>query len=771
MASIKLFGNNVCLENEFWSVQVEPDFGGRASSIIYKPKKLEIVNTWEDRNVHGEKIKFAGAFGGHVTGSYLDEQINEPYRVEISNSSQLKMSWLNTHSSFDGLAEERDIRLNNKSITVKIRITNRATEPRIIMYRLQDFVGIGKGVGVEKVGIVPGKKNTVFPLNPQTESDMVFSLPQQNGMVFCDYAHDFGLLITGKDLVNALYLWNGRNSNTVEFFMPQKTLQPGESWTAEFNYQAFQISNSDDLPLGWRSLVKQENALASMKFADKEKSMPLPYRSICTTLTDPSALLLYPVPVSDASLGNFYPSSTRASLKSLELFGTPGERIDFALAIKAGEKQINSAWTLSAFSGDQNTLESKAWQLRYVSNGGYFLVKDQQLAKNANDELCRYNNKLNDTSSWTDLSLLSSEVTWVKLSYKLPVNAAPGNYCGSIEVAGQKVKIDLQVLPFQLNRDSAKTFGSFFRVFMSNSNPDLSMSREQFLDALYFADENWNNGIIIYVSDSEELRWSLDQISKMGWKNAVICPINTKMSAQEIKDLEKKYSYCFLTWGVDEPASYRSLVNAKKRLDVIQKGKYSNPIFTPSTFMGMIFADMHPEYIPVFNTNGMMTVLMNKSREYAQKKRNLFWYSCPTGVLSEKQQIRERLLHGLYLWKAPTSGIFDWGEDVAAKTKELGGYCGFTGKKLVSTIRRDNSYEGYKDYLYLKTLEDVLSKNDESQQANDARRFLADLSKILDDDYFSMTASFDHSSLDLIRRQAAELTAAIKKVKNSREKN
>ena len=115
----------------------------------------------------------------------------------------------------------------------------------------------------------------------------------------------------------------------------------------------------------------------------------------------------------------------------------------------------------------------------------------------------------------------------------------------------------------------------------------------------------------------------------------------------------------------------------------------------------------------------------------------------------------------MYLWKMPVAGIFDWGEDVHTKNLAHGGYCGFAGKKFISTIRRDNSYEGYKDYLYLKTLQDTVAANPDAPAAAEARKFLNELSNLLDDNYYNAVVRVDDVYLNSIRERAALLTAAV----------
>lgn len=553
--------------------------------------------------------------------------------------------------------------------------------------------------------------------------------------------------------------------STVEFFMEQAYLEPGGVWETEFTYRSFDQKTVAALPAAWKKRLSSE-FIASKSMMTSRETSALPYHAVCKLDLDPSQLQIFPVAPASQAVGKGYPVRHRTSVESMRLFGTPGERVDFVFALRAGNKKIASPWKLNPFTAAEWSLFGKdelsglKWDLRYLTDGGYFLVHDQKLVGKSS-ELAVIDNKLTDPDVWSDLTLAPSEMVWVKLSCTIPENAKAGNYESTLEVAGKKVKIALNVLPYRLNRDDAKAFGSFFRAYMTSSVPQRRMSKAEFLASLRFASENWNNSIVIYTSRRDELLWSIDQMYKLGWRNSVICPIYRVLSPKMIKELEAKYGYKFLTWGVDEPADYKALGRADTRLKQIRKGGYKNPTFTPSTFMGALYADIRPEYVPIFNTNGMMTILMDRTRKYAKAKRQVFWYSCPTGFLTVNEQLKERLLHGIYLWKMPVDGIFDWGEDVHVRGLSSGGYCGFAGKKFLSTIRRDNNYEGYKDYLYLKQLSDVVKANPSAPAAAEARKFMKDLAAHLDDNYYTAVVRVDDSFLDSIREKAADLTVKI----------
>ena len=767
--AVSLTAGSVQLSNEYWDVKVDPDNGMKGTSIVCKSTGKEQVNTWFlQKRRHGD-VMFGGAWGGHMAGSYSDEQGVTPYKIIRKSKTQVVGVWENNYPGFTGLKEERTITLRGAEISVKLKISNSSKEKRTIIYRMQDFLGSRKD-GKNYLALVPGSVPEIFPFYDMELRERVFMEPAENGIAIFDTSEKFGVLVRSTGKVNGIFTWCSRSDNcsTLEFFHEQAYIAPGGVWEAEFTYRYFDPSKLSGLPELWAKKLKPENVQAVMAQQVKGTS-PLPYHSVCKLNLNADQLQIYPMSPADRATGKGYPSVHRMSLESMKLFGTPGERVDFVFALKAGKKKINSAWELGEFSKDggwslfgdsKEVLKGAKWDLRYLTDEGYFLVHDQKLTgKNA--ELSRFGNALKDSDKWSDLQLEPGGVAWVKLSCTIPENAEAGVYESEVKVGGETVKVSLNVLPFRLNRENSKVFGCFFRAYITKKPASLGMTKEEYLEALRFADENWNNSMVIYTTKRDELLWSLEQMSKLGWKNSVICPIYRLLNPKLIKELEAKYGYKFLTWGVDEPATYKALQNADNRLKEVLRAGYRNPTFTPSTFMGALYADIRPDYVPIFNTNGMMTILMNRTKRYTAAGRPVFWYSCPTGMLAVREQLKERLIHGVYLWKMPVAGIFDWGEDVHTKNLAHGGYCGFAGKKFISTIRRDNSYEGYKDYLYLKTLQDTVAANPDAPAAAEARKFLNELSNLLDDNYYNAVVRVDDVYLNSIRERAALLTAAV----------
>ena len=757
------------LSNEYWNVKIDPQSGCKGASVVYKPFGKELVNTWGmKKRRRGPAVSFGGAWAGHMGGSYNDEQGTTPYKVIRSSKDAITGVWDNPSPIFAGLREERTIALQGAQIKVKIKITNRSKKQQTFIYRMQDFLGSRKD-WKNLSGFVRGASPEFFKFYDDDMRERVFMNPQENGIAMFDFNEDFGMLITSAKPVNGIFTWFSQkdNNSTVEFFMDQVYLKPGEVWENEYTYYGFTPSKPAALPAKWQKWINPAYADSILKLQVKGSS-PLPYHAVCDLNLKADQLQIYPVSAADRAAGKGYPSIHRLSVKSMKLFGTPGERVDFVLALKAGNKKIQSAWGLNPFKaadagwclfGGKKDLNA-VWDLRYLTDEGFFLIHDQKLA-GKNLEIGTFGNSLKDTEKWTDLQLKPGQVAWVKISCRIPENAAAGRYQSTLAIGGEKVELALDVMPYRLNRENAKIFGSFFRAYISHKQ--FSMTKEEYLDSLRFAEDNWNNSIVIYTSKRDELLWSIDQLYKMGWRNAVICPIFRVLSAKQIKELEKKYGYTFLTWGVDEPSTFKALDAADKRLKEIKRAGHQRPTFTPSTFMGALYADIRPEYVPIFNTNGMMTILIDRTRKYTAQNRLVFWYSCPVGMLSTRAQLKERLLHGLYLWKAPAAGIFDWGEDVHINATNFaaGGYCGFMGKKMISSIRRDNNYEGYKDYLYLKTLQEVLEANPKAPAAKEARVFLKDLTALLDDNYYNAVTRVDDVYLNSIREKAAYLTAAI----------
>ena len=69
------------LSNEYWNVKIDPQNGCKGTSVIYKPFGKELVNTWTQKKPRRRPaFYFGGAWGGHMGGSYGDEQGTTPYR-------------------------------------------------------------------------------------------------------------------------------------------------------------------------------------------------------------------------------------------------------------------------------------------------------------------------------------------------------------------------------------------------------------------------------------------------------------------------------------------------------------------------------------------------------------------------------------------------------------------------------------------------------------------------------------------------------------------
>ena len=61
------------------------------------------------------------------------------------------------------------------------------------------------------------------------------------------------------------------------------------------------------------------------------------FRSECKPVLDPAQLQIVPVSPAAQIIGKEYPVRQRITLESMRLFGTPGERVDFVFALKAGD--------------------------------------------------------------------------------------------------------------------------------------------------------------------------------------------------------------------------------------------------------------------------------------------------------------------------------------------------------------------------------------------------------------------------------------------------
>ncbi len=748
----------IILENDFWKAKLDIDNGGRASSLIWKAKNLETVSLYENYYYHKKNHRHGGVFSGHMGGSYLDEQMDQKVTILKKSPSTIVMEWKNPFSLFSGLVERKTIELQGRNIVMHLNIRNEGKQERSICYRLQDFWGIQRR-SEEDYCVFGDKKRTMFSLYPQKSMEKSVSNPENSAIALFYPSSDFAISLSTPCATTGLYTWFRGNSsaNTMEFFMPLKKLKGGESITYSFCYTGMVPSQTDTVVKIWQNLSEKQHLTV-------QSDIVVPYRGVLKLKTDPEAVTILPLNAVDTRLGKVFPGNRNFTLTSLSLGGTPGERVDFALAFKGGNTKSLTSWKFSPLTKQQSDLTAlfcsvripeDVFSVRYVTDEGYYLVNDQRLTKVSNNTLTLFGNNEKDSDKTSALSLMPNETAWSKVSIRIPENAEAGNYTSTLKIAGHDITINLEVYPFRLNKEKAKAYGPFFAVYTKSGNKKYEMSRSEFQDGLKFVADNGCNSIVIYTNNKPDLLWAIDELWKMGWRNSVICPIYRLLSAKEVKELSSKYGYTFLTWSIDEPSAYWMLELAVERSKKIIASGLKYPTFTPSTPMGMLLAELRPEYVPIFNTNGLMSILMKISRDYAKKNRLVFWYTCRTGILSKQHQLMERLIHGLYLWKNPVNGIFDWGETISQKTKESQGYCGFAGRKMLSSIRRENNFEGYKDYLYMKTLCDLLQNAKDSEAKHNAEKFVNSVAAMLSDDYYQAYKSFDQISLDELRRVTA----------------
>ena len=120
--AVSLTAGSVQLSNEYWDVKIDPDNGCKVTNMVYKPAGKELVNTWKQQKRRQGSTMFGGVWGGHMGGSYSDEQGVTPYKVIRKSKNQIVAVWENKFPNFTGLKEERTITLNGAE-QIKVRFS------------------------------------------------------------------------------------------------------------------------------------------------------------------------------------------------------------------------------------------------------------------------------------------------------------------------------------------------------------------------------------------------------------------------------------------------------------------------------------------------------------------------------------------------------------------------------------------------------------------------------------------------------------------------
>ncbi|MCC7350897.1 MAG: hypothetical protein IT446_10030 [Phycisphaerales bacterium] len=539
------------------------------------------------------------------------------------------------------------------------------------------------------------------------------------------------------------WIWSSQaqGSRAAELFMPQQTLAPGQQWQVTVHYRAFAPSDPDTGDASLDRLLARPAVEDTLHRQSSPSMRPLPYESRLVIPIGNLPATLVPVGATDET--DLYQTSThdaaQMTLQHISLAGTPGEMTPFAFRLRAIQPVRNGTVSLAALSGDAGVIDAGAFDPRYLSSRGNYLVHDWNIARETPEAMAAIGNQLRGSDQLTPFSLPAggSGLVWVYL--RVPDSAKPGLYHGRCTVNMDGVAtafdIELTVRPFTLQRPINKNYGSFFRYYLPgdvNANaaePQAGLtSREAYRAALETLDEAGYDSLVIYVSARDDILWVLDQCVDLGWTHGTFVLISPwSVKPEELQQRYGQYDMKFLAWGVDEPSLERQIPQVLSSYDRIIEAGYT-PTFTPNVPLGLLMADSLKQIVPIIAISGNAPYLFDATRRYHDEGRKVYWYRPGMGQPS----LDKRLTRGIYFWMEPVDGVIDWGEDAAYTQISVDQTVGFIGEQTVPTVGRENVRQGLYDMYYLYTLQQHLktSKNPDAVRKGEAllqwvRRYFA----------------------------------------------
>ncbi len=755
LTMITLAQTSVKLENAFWELTIEPTEGGRISSMLAKIGGEQLVAGWREgkgsKRGKPSNCFSGGILGGHQCGSYLDEQLEADYQVLQAEPQQVQLRWQNPFALFSGLEETRDFQLSEDTLTVRLQLRNLSKEKRVIYYRIQDFIGLGQLTGQDCVYLYELPEG----LQARTFTDLATrgaqTIPLLNLVspwyALCNLDRDSGVRVelSGAPL-KALMLWiAGPDSRTVEAFFAPAELPPGAEWQTEIRYRSLQPSKET----GTLQKDTIRKALSASTIPDCFYQVLQPEFQLTR-----GGMHIFPLHASDPAPEKPFPEPVK-TLKSLQLYGTPGETVALAFTMQSQQKIEGQELRFSEFLSPSGAkLDCKA-DPYYVAEG--FMVRDFAYTRQLPYEICNVRSKLPVLPEITAFSLQPGEILTLRCYLDISASAQPGLYQGFCQAGGEQFAVQLNVYPFALQIPKDKGYGAFFRYMLEGDRHGMAkewgISREAFREALLEITRlQWRN-LVIYQHNPENILWVLDELVQMGWRDARFVLVGSSVSNAELQQRYGQYNFSFLPWGVDEPVSYHAMQQSLKKYQAISRRDFPSMNFSANTPASLALLDLLPKTEPTLAVTGNVMYFVETTRRLKEQNRRSFWYA---GRPDEK--VQGRLVRGIYVWKEPVSGMMDWGADTVTQ-KPYTDFHGFLGSCPVRTQRLENIRQATLDLFYLHTLEEQLKKTgDKHPVAPAAQAFLNSLKVRFQIDYTGEARQLTHSDLDMIRQEAAEWT-------------
>jgi len=767
--------DKIILKNEYWNVVIEPRWGARASSMRSIQQNYDFVSYWGDVKTRSDgEARDGGVFRSMMSGSYVSSQPEEPYTVIRTSATEAILEYENRHPLMDGLYEEKKIILEETDVVFSVKVSNRARENRVVYYRIQDWIGTGKREGKDSVHIIPKELNLPFTfISNQGESvNRHFVSPSENWYALADIVSNKGLLVKVNRTVAGIYFWEsgkGASMRTAEIFFPCVTLMPGQSWYMEVRYRAFEPDNPDTGDDNLNRILLKNNILKCLSVIEaKNVKSGLPFNAEMKLPYTKEPLKIAPVHPASPSLGGEIAPDYGKTLNKIYLYGTPGEVISFAFAATANEDIKKGEIIFSDLkSAPRRKISKEAFDPKYVAGESKILVHNWGLVQHIPESIAHINNDIFDPDTITPFSLKQGDTAYIWTNLRIPENAAAGTYSGicSINTGREQIgfKISLKVRPFKLVRAEHKTYSTFMPYYIKPPDGEPAgplakymISREEYLKIMKVFRDIGFSSLVIYVSRRDDLLWVIDRAKELGMKGAfvLIYPYSIKP-----EDIEERCITAF-GWVIDEPSMYIQVPHAIKMYENMVKRGFT-PTFTPNLPLGLIIADILDKMVPIINTNGNAPYLIDVTKRYHDAGRKVFWYEAHgLGVPS----VEQRALRGIYLWKEPVDGIYDWDNGSISPKLSNHHMAGFAGTKLLPRLGLENTRQALTDLNYLYTLETLSQQCKNAGVRAEAEQLMNWIKGYFNSDYYKVIPYIsDPQYLDDIRQEVADMIENIVK--------
>ena len=762
--SLTAFSEPVSLENQFMKLVIEPENGARISSWELKGKQAYLVNYWKrvqssDKRKAAKKPKFSGGIlGGHLCGGYQDEQLEAEYQIVKRTDTEAVMKWKNPYTLFDGLEETRTVRLEGKTVSVTLSVTNTAKENRVIYYRVQDFIGIGYKPGDQCIWTWPSDDGITAEIFHPGAQKILMTL-KEPWYALVNLTDNYGVKVTASGApLRTIMFYVGNENRTCEFFWEPPKLKPGETWKAGLKY-SLTVPRKDRGILSeksvWQALDRNRITDAVKNQTGRKFELASGFATISPL---PSCGMIPPGRIQDGG----------KTLSELSLSGAKGETVLGAFALTVKEAVSNGTVSFSEFRKDDGTLLAMTPDPYYITRDGTdYMTRNWLYSSGYPPEAANTKSKLTAEKKITPFSMKTGDPAHFRVYFKIPKDAVPGDYTGNCVFTcgkGKQVsfKIRMKVWDFQLSLPKNKGYGAFATFSLKGDQHHVAakygISREHFRKFIQeITERNWRN-LVLYMSNRENIIWALDQLAEAGWRHARIVLIRPHVPHKELMKRYGKYDFTFLPWGVDEPTDYKSVRACELKYHLYEKRyDFPNMNFSANTPLSLAIIDSLPKMHPTIAVTGNAMYFVEKTRDLSKQKRQVFWYAG-----TPKKDVAGRLLRGIYVWKEPVGGMMDWGEMAGASTVKNAFHAFLADGELRPSQRLENVTQGTVDLMYLNTLEQTMRRADPNNPGvREAREFLNWLRNRFNIDYGREATEIDYDFLDMVRAKAAMLTEKI----------